>query len=767
MQEKTIFSNSLQTRVLFSIFLLLVLALSLSSFFTIQDLKNNFIQAVEWRSVSLAQSIIVDTTARQKYLSAEDIFLNLETAYLHCKKLYEANKSLHVSFISVLDNSGRIAAHSDPQQHGKTLTDPRLLQALTSTKPLTLLIENDYHTLIPIIYQEQIIGTVDIGFPRLIVAQKISSTVKKTATIGLVFFFFVFVLVWVVFRRLIQKPIFSYIEATSNIAKGNLEKAIPLYTTHEFSLLSASLVHMRDSIRTNILKIEEKNEEVRALIACSPVALFSVDLQYKIAIWTTSAEKMFGYLNEEITGQPLPICQQNNESSLDSIYDGCSKGLPQRAQELTFYRKDESFFHGSVLCAPIKDSLGMLTGFMMSVENINERIERDRVNKELQNQLIQAQKMESVGRLAGGVAHDYNNMLGVIIGNAEIAQLKITESDPSFHHFNEILVAARHSADITRQLLAFARKQTISPQIIDLNNNVRQTLQMLKRLLGENIELKWYPSEHPCFVKMDITQVDQILANLCINSRDALPHGGTITIQTSKKEIDENYTLNHTEALAGHYICLSISDNGIGMDKQVREKIFEPFFTTKAVGDGTGLGLATVYGIIKQNSGFVNVYSEPGKGTTFNLYFLEHTNQTESSKEIPQAGTYAGNQETILLVEDEPAILAICKQMLEVLNYQVLATTDCHEALAIAQENRTEITLLLSDVILKNLSGPELCERVRAIIPHLKTLYMSGYTANIIAQQGILPEDINFIQKPFTQQKLAEMVKKALQCPES
>ena len=760
--RKFLFQTSLQVKVLFFIFVLLLLALSLSSFFYIKDFQEDFIEAVEWRSVSLAQSLIIDINARQNYLTTDDIFLNLETAYLQCKKLYDANKEHHISFISVLDMSGRVAAHSDRSQHGKTVDEPLFFTPPNSARVTTIRRGDIYHTLIPIKYESHTIGTVDIGFPSQIVDQRISSTVKKTATASLLFFLTIFVLVWLTFRNLVQKPVFSYIEATNDIAKGNLYRAIPNSSTLEFSQLSASLVHMRDSIRNSFLTIQEKNEEVKALIACSPVALFSVDLYFQVAIWTSSAEKLFGWTEEEIIGKPLPISQAKEGNILKEIYQQYRNEQSYMGQELQLSNKDGTFFYASVLCAPIKDSIGQLTGFMMSVENINERIERERTHNELQDQLTQAQKMESIGRLAGGVAHDYNNMLGVIIGNTELSLLKITADNPAHQHLNEILKAALHSADITKQLLAFARKQTITPHVIDLNKCIEQTLQMLGRLLGENIKLEWLPCKEPCMVNMDVTQVDQILANLCINAKDALPDGGAITIQTSKKEIDEHYNLSHSEAIPGQYICVSISDNGIGMDKDVREKIFEPFFTTKGLGEGTGLGLATVYGIIKQNHGFINVYSEPGKGTTFNIYVSEHKGKTTENKTKKPSESYIGNGETILLIEDESTILTICKQMLELLNYQVLATTDTANAISLAQENRTDIKLLISDVVLKNLSGPEICNRIRDIIPELKTLYMSGYTANIIANQGILSEDLHFIQKPFTQQKLAEMVWKAL-----
>lgn len=762
MPFKKLLHTSLQAKVLFFIILILFLSLSVSSIIYIRDFQKDYIEVIEWRSISLAQSIAVDINSRQQYLSPEETFLNLETAYLLCKKIYEANKDHHVLFISVLNSKGRIAAHSDKSQHGKTLENPLLLDALASRQTRTIRLSDSYHTLIPLFFEENQIGAIDIGFPRQIVEERIATAVQKTLVLCVLFFILVFALVYLAFKKLVQKPIFALVEATNDIADGDLCRAIPRFPTKEFSHLSNSLIHMRDSIQANLSAIQHKNEEFRALIACSPVALFSIDRQHRITIWTDSAKRLFGWDTGEVLGDPLPQAQNMDFTKFQTFCQECTYGEPLLGRHLQLSMKDGTVFHASVSCAPIKDQQGILSGLMLSVENINERIAREQANKELQDQLTQAQKMESIGRLAGGVAHDYNNMLGVIIGNADLALLKTSESHSSHNHLNEILKAARHSADITKQLLAFARKQTIIPQAIDLNDSVDQMLQMLRRLLAENIQLEWLPCEDSCVVNMDVTQIDQVLANLCINAGDALPDGGTITIQTSRQEIDERYNLSHAEAMTGQYICLSISDNGIGMDRNVREKIFEPFFTTKGQGEGTGLGLATVYGIIKQNNGFVNVYSEPGKGTTFNIYFPEQDTTAISKKPLKPVDSYTGNGETIMVIEDESAILAICKQMLELLNYQVVATTDAEKALALAQENQSEIKLLISDVVLEKLSGPELCSRIRNIIPGLKTLYMSGYTADVIARQGILPENIHFIQKPFTQQKLAEMVWKAL-----
>ena len=285
------------------------------------------------------------------------------------------------------------------------------------------------------------------------------------------------------------------------------------------------------------------------------------------------------------------------------------------------------------------------------------------VAKSAERFLQQAQKMESVGGLAGGVAHDYNNMLSVIIGYAELAMDKVDPSDPLYADLNEILMAARRSTEITRQLLAFARKQAIAPKVLDLNDTVESMLKMLRRLMREDIDLAWLPKPGLWPVKMDPTQIDQILANLCVNARDAISGVGKVTIETDKVSLDEAYCADHAGFTTGEFVLLAVSDNGCGMDEELRDKIFEPFFTTKGLGKGTGLGLATIYGIVKQNNGFINVYSDPMNGTTFRIYLPRHAGRTEEIAVESSAQIPVGHGEAVLIVEDEPAIMKMGKKM--------------------------------------------------------------------------------------------------------
>ncbi|MBU1193712.1 MAG: PAS domain S-box protein [Proteobacteria bacterium] len=402
---------------------------------------------------------------------------------------------------------------------------------------------------------------------------------------------------------------------------------------------------------------------------------------------------------------------------------------------------------------------GFLEG---SIVEITERKKSEIQQKKLQAQLDQAQKMESVGRLAGGVAHDFNNMLSIILGNAEIIMADIDASNPLVTNLEEIYKAAERSANLTRQLLAFARKQTIDPKVLDLNHVLDDMLKMLKRLIGENIDLTWQPAKNLRPVKIDPSQIDQILANLCVNARDAIKSVGKVTIETDNTSFDENYCKEHTGFNPGDYVMMAVSDDGSGMDKKTLDKLFEPFFTTKKIGQGTGLGLATVYGIVKQNNGFINVYSEPGEGTTFKIYLPVHSEPAVSKQKDFKKTSLTGN-ETILLVEDEEGILRMTKMMLERLGYSVLIASTPNEAISIVEaSNINTIHLLMTDVVMPEMNGRDLSKILLSMHPGLKCLFMSGYTANVIAHHGVLDTGVQFINKPFSSQDLATKVREVL-----
>ncbi len=399
---------------------------------------------------------------------------------------------------------------------------------------------------------------------------------------------------------------------------------------------------------------------------------------------------------------------------------------------------------------------------LILLDDVTERRLVEAERERLQTQLAQAQKMESVGRLAGGVAHDFNNMLGVILGHAELALGRLGREHPVVSDLEQIQRAAERSADLTRQLLAFARRQAVTPQVLDLNGAIERSLRMLKRLIGEHIRLEWIPGHGVGPVRMDPSQLDQILANLCVNSRDAIADVGTIVIETSMTDLDEAYCASHPDVPPGAYSVLAVSDTGHGMAPEVLAHVFEPFFTTKGVGEGTGLGLATTYGIVKQNGGTVAAYSEPGSGTTIRIYLPACAEgAAPEAKPAPALEPEVGH-ETVLLVEDEPGILAMARQMLEQLGYDVAAAATPGEAIALAKEPGRRVDLLMTDVVMPQMSGPDLAERVLAVHPDAKCLFMSGYAETMVVRQGMLDEDTGFLQKPFRLSDLATALREAL-----
>ena len=380
----------------------------------------------------------------------------------------------------------------------------------------------------------------------------------------------------------------------------------------------------------------------------------------------------------------------------------------------------------------------------------------------LELELRQAQKMESVGRLAGGVAHDFNNMLGVILGNVEFALAQVGPTVPWREDLEEIRSAALRSADLTRQLLAFARKQTVTPKVLDLNAAMAGILTMLRRLIGDDLQLTSLPGRDLWPVRVDPSQVDQIITNLCVNARDAISGVGTLTIETANVNLDDDYCAAHAESIPGDYVRLTISDDGRGMDEETRMRLFEPFFTTKVMGKGTGLGLATVYGIVKQNHGSIEVDSEPGRGTTFKIYLPRHQTTPLPARMEEVSVPPVRGHETVLLVEDATAVLKVSKRMLEQLGYVVLSAGTPGEAMRLAKEHAGEVQLLVTDVVMPEMNGRDLAENLLSLYPGLKRLFMSGHTADVIAHHGILAEGVHFLQKPFSKEALAAMVRQAL-----
>lgn len=515
----------------------------------------------------------------------------------------------------------------------------------------------------------------------------------------------------------------------------------------------------RDELELQKAKEEAVHREdfLRFLFQTLPDLVWVKDINGKYISINKRVEDLFGLKELQIIGKTddelidKETAEKFNEQDRQVIE---SERLSVFETHLTF-KSDGHQELSETIKSPMYDNTGKFMGVIGIGRDISLRTS-------LQKQLIQAQKMESIGRLAGGVAHDFNNMITVILGVSEIVMSDLPEADPLIENMKSIKNAAERSGKLTGQLLAFARQQTISLKVINLNNAVDDILKLLRRLIGENISLEWFPVNHLWKVKADSAQIDQILANLCVNAGDAITSNGKIIITTENTTFDAEYCSSHEGITPGDYVMISVSDTGSGMSRGDQEHIFEPFYTTKQVGKGTGLGLATVYGIVKQHQGFINVYSEIGRGSTFKLYFPRYIGRNKG-EEIPEADRRSNKgNEKILLVEDEETIQRLLKIQLESLGYQVMSFSNSLEAIK-QSEGEGGIDLLISDVIMPDLNGKEVFHAVQKMHPRIKCLFISGYTADIIAEQGILDEGLFFLSKPFSKSALAEKVREILE----
>ncbi|MEW6490501.1 MAG: PAS domain S-box protein [Thermodesulfobacteriota bacterium] len=501
--------------------------------------------------------------------------------------------------------------------------------------------------------------------------------------------------------------------------------------------------------------LRESHRTLEALFEASPLPTFAVDPAGRVLFWNPAAERVFGWSEGEAVGQYLPIVAPEDREEFDALRRQSLGGRGVAGVEIRRRRKDGARIDLSVSNAPLRDADGAVVGVVAVLEDITRR-------KAMEGQLRQAQRMEAVGRLAAGVAHDFNNLLTVINGLAELAASDLGPGHTLAPRLRGILDAGERAASLTRQLLAFSRQQVVSPRALDLNAAVGGLQGMLRRLIGEDLELEWKPAAGVWPVRLDPSQLDQLLANLVVNARDAIPGTGTVTVETSNAVLDEAWCDKHPGSTPGEYAVLTVSDTGTGMDQETLAHVFEPFFTTKEPGKGTGLGLATVYGIVTQAGGAVYLESEPGRGTTFRIYLPRWTGGGEAAvvrdvPAVPPRGT-----ETVLLVEDEAAILALGQTILERQGYRVLAARTPGEALLLAEKEAGEIHLLATDVVMPGMNGRELYAKLHDLRPGLKCLYLSGYTADAISRRGVLPEGVSFLQKPYSLKTLAAKVRAVL-----
>jgi PAS domain S-box-containing protein len=500
-------------------------------------------------------------------------------------------------------------------------------------------------------------------------------------------------------------------------------------------------------------RLRMSEERYRDLFENAQDLIVTLGLDGRFTSANNAVLEVSGYCREELLAKTIfEIASPNSLERMHSAFAGVLSGQNTRGSELELKCKD-----GRTVWIDVRSRRMEEDGNIIGIQSIGRDISWRR---RLEEQLLHSQKMEAVGRLAGGVAHDFNNILGVIIGYSDLVLEDLSVDDSSRRRIGQIRKAGARAAEVTRQLLAFSRKQILAPKVLDLSSIVSETARMLLRLLGEDIDLITKLSQMPIRVKADPAQMEQVIMNLAVNARDAMPSGGKLILETSTAVLDET-AHNQIHIVPGRYALLTVTDTGTGMDEATRLRIFEPFFTTKGPGEGTGLGLATVYGFVKQSEGYIWAYSEPGHGTTFKIYLPEVAAPVTAVQPQRPATALPRGMETVLLVEDEESLRGLNEELLTGLGYTVLPAAHGAEALELAQ-HEPHIHVLLTDVVMPGMSGRELGEKLKIMRPEVKVLYMSGYTDNVIIHHGILKPGVFFLQKPFTQETLARKMREVL-----
>jgi hypothetical protein len=534
------------------------------------------------------------------------------------------------------------------------------------------------------------------------------------------------------------------------IMKDNLNRLIPAI---ERELREAK---GRDERNKAVEALRESEERYRTLVENVDIGVTLVDSEFNIIMTNTAQARLFGTIARSLTGEKC----YDAFKARKTVCPHCpgrramSSGLPYEIDvQKVNYKGD--LVNWRLRAFPTFSTDGAVTGFIEVVDDVT-------VRKRLEEQLRQAGQLEAIGRLAGGVAHDFNNLLTAMLGYSQVLLERMSKNDPNRDKVAHISRAAERAAELTKKLLAFSRKQVLDVKVLDLNPVMADFEKMIRRLLGEDVELVTALAPSLGRVKADRGQIEQILMNLAVNARDAMPSGGKLTMETANVQLDTNYVRVHPDVQIGAYVMIAVSDNGLGMDAETRSRIFDPFFTTKEKGKGTGLGLSTVYGIVKQHHGHISVYSEPDRGTTFKVYLPCVQDPIEEIRIAPKPQPQAHGVETILVVEDEEIVLKLACDTLEALGYSALCASHPEAALRLANEHEGTIDLLLTDVVLPQMDGPSLFKRVADVRPGIKVLYVSGYAGDSIVHHGVLNPGVHFLPKPFTLDGLAAKVREAL-----
>lgn len=563
-----------------------------------------------------------------------------------------------------------------------------------------------------------------------------------------------FLTVWLTLEKVVRRPVRRLARASGRLADGDFDAPLLKTGRDEIGDLVESFSDMRDAIKGYQADLLRKNESLVKLslaVEQSPVSIMITDTSGRIEFTNPKFTEVTGYTSDEAAGKN-PRFLKSGETPSEvylALWANITSGKVWHG-ELHNRKKDGELFWESISISPVKNTEGIITHYVAIKEDITRQ-------KKLEEQLRQSQKLEAIGQLAGGIAHDFNNMLTAIIGYAHLLGMKIAKDNELRLFVDQILSSAEKSADLTRQLLAFSRKQVIAPRETDLNALIKGMEKFLIRLIGEDIEFKTVLAGEDLIVMVDSGQIEQVIMNLCTNARDAMPGGGVLSVSTEVKEQDAVYAEAQGLPQPGKYASISVTDTGQGMDEKIIQRIFEPFFTTKEQGKGTGLGLSIVYGIIKQHNGNITVYSEPGRGTTFRIYLPLVKSRGEET--IREAAPPEGGTETILIAEDNEEVRELTKNVLEQYGYRVIEASNGEEAVNKYREHREHVQLVIMDVIMPRKSGKEAVDEISRINPAVKVLFTSGYAAEALDVKSILQEKIDFISKPVAPNSLLTRIR--------
>jgi PAS domain S-box-containing protein len=673
-----------------------------------------------------------------------------------------------VEYMAIVDKKMRILAHSDIKKRGEVLKEAegRVFKNDgdgTIVREIPFSKDKIFEISTPILFKGKSLGSVLVGVNKSVLLNAQSFARKRIfwvcASILLVA-----VIGVIGISILITRSIQELASGVEQLEQGKWGRSLRVYSRDELGKLTESFNKMSRTIMEQQEEVFKYTRQLQTLSENAPFGMVMINKDGTFKYINPKFRELFGYdLNDVPNGKtwfrkayPDPTYRHHVISTWIDDLEGFKSGEKRpRTFTVTCKGGTEKIINFIPVQLETRENL-------IACEDITELKRAEEEKAVLQEQLRQSQKVEAIGRLAGGIAHDFNNLLTVIKGYSQLSSFELKEGDPLSVNIDEIQNAAERAASLTRQLLAFSRRQVMEMKVLDLNTLLRDLEKMLRRVIGEDIEMVIQLAEDLGRVRADVGQIEQVIMNLAVNAKDAMPSGGKLTIETANVELDESYARSHVDVRHGHYVMFSVSDTGVGMTPEVRERIFEPFFTTKERGKGTGLGLSTTYGIVKQSEGHIWVYSVQGKGTTFKIYLprvnepLEEIRKEVLKKELPR-----GN-ETILIVEDEEEVRKLAGKILEKQGYRILETFNGDDALVACEKRKSPIHLMLADIIMPGMSGSELAKLLIPLYPEIKILYMSGYTDNAIVRHGVLEKGVNYIQKPFTMEGLARKVREVL-----